>query len=52
MLCIPNIGDYLKILIGDEEKNFVVKDFREYFKSAKEKLCSELCKEQKNKKVA
>ena len=46
------IDNYLKILIDDEEKNFVVKNFSEYFKSTKEKLCSKLCKEQKNRKVA
>ena len=40
MLYIPKIGDYLKILTGDEVKSFVVIIFGEYFKSVKEKLYS------------
>ena len=38
MLCIPKIGDYLKILTGNEVKNLLVINFGEYFKSAREKL--------------
>ena len=36
MLHIPKIDDYLKILTDDEVKDFVVINFDEYFKSAKE----------------
>ena len=45
MLYIPKIDDYLKILTDDEVKDFVVKNFCEYFKSSKEKLCAKLCEE-------
>ena len=51
MLYIPKIGDYLKILTGDEVKDFVVNNFDEYFKSLKEKLYSQLCEGQKIKKL-
>ena len=33
MLYIPKIDDYLKILTNQEEKGFVVINFREYLKS-------------------
>ena len=33
MLHIPKINDYLKILAGDEVKDFVAINFSEYFKS-------------------
>ena len=36
MLHIPKINDYLKILTGDEVKDFVAKNFSEYFKSISE----------------
>ena len=36
MLYIPKIGDYLKTLADDEVKDFVVKNFDQYFKSRKE----------------
>ena len=52
MLFIPKIDDYLKILTDDELKDFVVKNFCEYFKSSKEKLCAKLCEEQNIRKVA
>ena len=38
MLQMPNIADYLKILTYKNVKDFVVINFREYFKSAREKL--------------
>ena len=41
-MCIPKIGDYLKILTDDELKDFVVVNFGEYFKSTKENLYSKL----------
>ena len=40
MLYIPKIGDYLKILVNDEIKDFVVMKISEYFKSTKGKLYS------------
>ena len=46
MLCIPKIGDHLKILTNSEVKYFVVKNLSEYFKSTKEKLYSKLCEEE------
>ena len=52
MLYIPKIGDYLKILTGDEVKDFVVNNFDEYFKSLNEKLYSQLCERQNIKKIA
>ena len=52
MLYIPKIDDYLKILTDDEVKDFVVKNFCEYFKSSQEKLCAKLCEEQNIRKVA
>ena len=33
MLYIPKIYDYLEILTDEEEKDFVVINFSEYFKS-------------------
>ena len=42
MLYIPKIGDYLKTLIDDEVKDFVVINFYKYFKSLREKLYSNL----------
>ena len=46
MLYIPKIGDYLKILADDKEKDFAVKNFGEYIKSTKEKLCFQHFEEQ------
>ena len=37
MLHISKIDDYLKILTDEKVKDFVVVNFSEYFKSAKEK---------------
>ena len=46
-LCwISKTDDYLKILTGDEVKNFVIINFAEYFKSTREKLYSKLSEEQ------
>ena len=36
MLHIPKIDDYLKILTDEKVKDFVVINFREYFKSTRE----------------
>ena len=36
MLYIPKIDDYLNILTDEEVKDFVVKNFSEYFKSIRE----------------
>ena len=36
MLYIPKISDYLEILTDEEVKDFVVKNFSEYFKSLRE----------------
>ena len=52
MLCIPKIDDYLKIFTDKEVKDFVPINFREYFKSTKEKLYSKLNEEQNLRKVA
>ena len=52
MLHIPKIFDYLKILTGDEVKDFAVINFSEFFKSTREKLYSKLSEEQNFKKVA
>ena len=38
MLHIPKIDDYLKILTDEKVKDFVVINFREYFKSTREEL--------------
>ena len=51
MLHIPKFGDYLKILTGDEVKDFVVIKFGDYFKSTKEKLYSKLNEEQNLRKI-
>ena len=51
MLHIPKFGDYLKILTGDEVKDFVVIKFGHYFKSTKEKLYSKLNEEQNLRKI-
>ena len=51
MLYIPKIDDYLKILSGDEMKDFVFINFGEYFKSTKEKLCFKLNEEQNIRRV-
>ena len=40
MLYISKIGDYLKIVIDDEVKHFVVINFDEYFKSTTKKWYS------------
>ena len=48
---IPNIGDYLKILTDDELKDFLVIDFGKYFKSAREKMYSNLSEERNLRKV-
>ena len=47
---ILKIGDYLKICIDDEVKDFVVANFAEYFKSLREKLYSSLSEEQNLRK--
>ena len=52
MLCIPKIDDYLKIFADEEVKDFVLINFREYFKSTKEKLYSKLNEEQNLRKVS
>ena len=52
MLCIPKTGNYSNILTGDEVRDFVFKNFGEYIKSAKEKLCFELFEEQNIRKIA
>ena len=36
MLHIPKIDDYLKILIDEENKDFLAINYSEYFKSIKE----------------
>ena len=46
MLYIPKIDNYLKIFIDHEVKDFVVKNFGEYFKSTKKKFYSKLSEEQ------
>ena len=51
MLYIPKIDDYLKILSDDEVKDFVAMNFREYFRSRKEKLYSKLSEERNLRKV-
>ena len=51
MLYIPEISDYLKFLTNDRVKDFLVINFREYFKSKIEKLCSKLSKQQNQKKI-
>ena len=48
MLYIPEISDYLKFLTNDRVKDFLVINFREYFKSKIEKLCS---KQQNQRKI-
>ena len=52
MLCIPKTGNYSNILTGDEVRDFVFKNFGEYIKCAKEKLCFELFEEQNIRKIA
>ena len=52
MLYIPNIDNYLKILIHEEVKDSVAINFREYLKSARGKLCSKLSEEQNLRNVA
>ena len=42
MLCIPKIGNYLKILTDDKVKDFVVMNFGKYFKSWQEKNIREI----------
>ena len=37
ILCIPKIDDYLKILTNEKVKDFLAKDFSEYFKSIRNK---------------
>ena len=51
MLYIPEISDYLKFLTNDRVKDFLVINFREYFKSKIEKLCSKPSKQQNQKKI-
>ena len=46
MLYIPKTDDYLKILTDEEVKNFLAKNFSEYFKSTREKLYYKLSEEQ------
>ena len=50
-LYIPKIDDYLKILTDDKVKDFVVINFSEYFRYAKEKVYSKLNEEQNLRKV-
>ena len=38
MLYIPKTDDYLKILTDEEVKNFLAKNFSEYFKSTRKKI--------------
>ena len=52
MLDIPKISHYLKILADDKMKDFVVKNFGNYFKSTKEKVFSKLREEQNLRRVA
>ena len=52
MLYISKIDDYLKILTEDEVKEFAAINFREYFKSTKEKLYFKVSEEQNLRKVA
>ena len=52
MLCIPKIGNYLKILSDDEVKDFLVINFSGYFKSMREKLYSKLSEEKNLRKFA
>ena len=52
MLYIPKIDDYFKILTDEEVKDFIPINFREYFKSTREKLCSKLSEEENIRKVA
>ena len=52
MLYIPKIGDYFKVLTDEEVKDFVAINFSESFKSAREKLYSELSEEQNLREVA
>ena len=52
MLYIPKIDDYLKILADDEVKDFIAINFREYFKSTKEKMYFKLSEEQNLRTVA
>ena len=51
MLHIPEIGNYLNILTDDEVWDFVAINFGEYFKSTKEKLCTERIDEQNYRTV-
>ena len=51
MLYIPKIDNFIKIL-ADEVKDFVAINFREYFKSAREKLYTKLNEEQNYRKDA
>ena len=43
MLYIPNIDNYLKILNVEEMKDFLAKNFSEYFKSIREKRSLRKC---------
>ena len=52
MLYIPKIVDYLKILTDEEVKDFLAINFKEYFKSPREKLYSKLSEELNISKVA
>ena len=52
MLCVPKIGDSLKILTNDEVKDFVAINFSEYFTSTRKKMYSKLSEEQNLRKVA
>ena len=49
---IPKIDDDLKILTGDEVKDFVAKNFGEYFQSTKGKLCSKSFRVENIRRVA
>ena len=52
MLYIPRIGGYLKVLIDDKVKDFLVMNFDEYFQSSREKLYSKLSEVGNLRKVA
>ena len=52
MLYIPKFNDYLKILTDEEVRDFVALNFREYFKSTREKLHAKLREQPNFKKVA
>ena len=52
MFYIPKIGNYSKILPGQEVKDFVARNFGKYFKSAREQLYSKLNEEENLRIIA